>query len=77
MPAERPGPKGSPARRSELLTDLVAGDLARPAALEQGRAGLEHERFHLHGLAPHDLRDLGVGEIAHLREDDRGALVLG
>src|SRR5438477_123993 len=77
VPAEWPGPKGSAARRGELLTDLVAGDLARPAALEQGGAGLEDERLHLHGLAPHDLRDLGVREVAHLREHDRGALVLG
>ena len=77
MAPKRPGPEGPAARSRELLADLVARDLARPAALDEGRAGLEDERLDLHGLAPHDLRDLGVRQVTDLREHDRRTLVLG
>ena len=76
MTAQRAGSKRAPAKRRELLTDLVARGLTRPAALEQRRTGLEHKRLDLHRLAPHDLGDLRVREVADLRQDDGGALIL-
>ena len=58
--AERSGSKRAAAQRRELLADLVARGLTRPAALEQRRAGLEYERLDLVTRDTERLGDLVV-----------------
>lgn len=77
MPAEGAPSQLSGTCGSELLADLRARGLPGTTILDQGRAGLEHERLHLLGLTLEHLGDLGVIEGADLRKDESSLLTLG
>ena len=68
-------PERAPAQVRELLADVRARRLARGPPAHQRLARLEHERLDL--LAPHaqDGRDLLVGVVADLEQDERRALI--
>lgn len=76
VPAQRASSQRSGACGRELLADLRARSLPGTTILDQGRAGLEHERLHLLRLTLEDLGDLGMVEGAKLRKDERGLLSL-
>ena len=61
----------------QLLADLDARRLARRAGAQQRLARLEDERLDLLPAHAEDGRDLLVGLVAELEEDQRGALVVG
>jgi hypothetical protein len=69
-------PQRSAAQVRELLADVRARRLARLPAGDQRRPRLEHERLHLLAAALEHRRDLVMGHVAELRQDECRALVL-
>ena len=63
--------------RRQVAADLGAGRVAGGARAQQALTGLEDERLDLLAAHRQHLRDLGVRVVAHLEEDERGALVVG
>ena len=70
-------PRHPPGDGRELLADLGAWRLARRARAQQRLARLEDEGLDLLPAHAEDGRDLLVGLVAELEEDQRGALVIG
>ena len=77
VPAQVRTPQRAAAEVRELFADLRAVGLARSATRNQRLAGLEHERLHLVLGDPEHIADLLVAERVHLRQDERGALLVG